>query len=87
VTVTQASLDALAAHTRKRGDTVPAPLPMPTRLDPAATTRPDDAPRVPRRRPAPINWIRLAIPAAIATTGTLWYLGAGIAVPAELVTR
>jgi hypothetical protein len=64
---------------------------MPTRLDPAATTRPDDAPRVPRRRPAPINWIRLAIPAAIATTGTLWYLaavlGAGIAVPAELVTR
>jgi hypothetical protein len=68
----------------------PAPLPMPTLLDPAATARPDNAPRVPRRRPAPINWIRLAIPAAIATTGTLWYLaavlGAGMTVPAELLT-
>jgi hypothetical protein len=68
----------------------PAPLPM--LLDPAATnTGPDDGPRVPRRRPAPINWIRLAIPAAIAATGTLWYLaavlGAGMAVPAELLAR
>jgi hypothetical protein len=63
---------------------------MRTLLDPAARTRPDDAPRIPRRRPAPINWMRLAIPAAIATTGTLWYLaavlGAGMTVPAELLT-
>lgn len=69
----------------------PAPLPMPTLLDPAATARPDDAPRIPRRRPAPISWIRLAIPAAIATTGTLWYLaavlGAGMAVPTELLAH
>jgi hypothetical protein len=52
----------------------PAPLPMPTLLDPAATTnRPDDAPRIPRRRPAPINWARLSIPAAITAIGALWY--------------
>jgi hypothetical protein len=56
----------------------PTPVSMPTLLDPMApaSTRPADAPRVPRRRPAPINWARLISPAAIAAFGTLWYLTA-----------
>lgn len=56
----------------------PAPISMPTLLDPAPTdtARSPDAPRVPRRRPAPVNWARLAIPAAIAALGTAWYLAA-----------
>jgi hypothetical protein len=51
---------------------------MPTLLDPPTPTsnRSADAPRVPRRRPAPVNWTRLVIPAAIAAAGTSWYLAA-----------
>ncbi|BBY96384.1 hypothetical protein MGALJ_60530 (plasmid) [Mycobacterium gallinarum] len=56
----------------------PAPVSMPTLLDPApsADGRSPDALRVPRRRPAPVNWIRLAIPAAIAAIGSCWYVAA-----------
>ncbi|HEX7823301.1 MAG TPA: hypothetical protein VF477_00225, partial [Mycobacterium sp.] len=69
----------------------PAPVSMPTLLDPPApaSNRSADAPRVPRRRPAPVNWVRLAVPAAAAAAGTLWYLSAvltaAMAVPAELL--
>lgn len=68
----------------------PDPLPMPTLLDPAgASAQPEAAPRVPRRRPAPINWVRLAIPAVIMTAGALWFavavLGGVMAYPAELL--
>jgi hypothetical protein len=69
----------------------PAPLPMPTLLDSAATNTRPDPPRVPRRRPAPINWARLSIPAAIAAIGTLWYFAsvasAVMVAPAELLHR
>jgi hypothetical protein len=57
----------------------PAPVSMPTLLDPAPSaddSRSSDALRVPRRRPAPVSWIRLVIPATIATAGSLWYLSA-----------
>lgn len=69
----------------------PTPVSMPTLLDPAspASTRSADAPPVPRRRPAPVNWVRLAIPAATASTGSLWYLavvaGALASYPATLL--
>jgi hypothetical protein len=69
----------------------PAPVSMPTLLDPPppASSRSADAPRVPRRRPAPVNWARLAIPAAISAIGTVWYLaavaGALMSFPAELL--
>ena len=69
----------------------PAPVSMPTLLDPAppASSRSADAPRVPRRRPAPVNWTRLAIPAAISAIGALWYLvavaGALMSFPAHLL--
>jgi len=47
---------------------------MPTLLDPVpASTKPEDTKNIPRRRPAPINWSRVGIPAAITTAGTLWY--------------
>lgn len=70
----------------------PAPVSMPTLLDPAgpASSRSVDAPRVPRRRPAPVNWTRLGVPAALAAIGTFWYLSAvmaaAMAVPAELLS-
>lgn len=56
----------------------PAPVSMPTLLDPAppGSSRSADAPRVPRRRPAPVNWTRLSLPAAISAIGTFWYLAA-----------
>ncbi len=70
----------------------PDPLPMPTLLDPVgASAQPEAAPRVPRRRPAPINWARLGFPAAIATAGALWYLAVVVcgvmAYPAQLLTN
>lgn len=70
----------------------PDPLPMPTLLDPIrSTARSDDAPRIPRRRPAPVNWIRLTVPAAIAATGTLWYFtavtGALMSYPSALLSQ
>jgi hypothetical protein len=55
----------------------PVPLPTPTLLDPTTTpANPDDIPRVPRRRPAPISWPRLAAPAILVALGTLWHLSA-----------
>lgn len=71
----------------------PAPVSMPTLLDPKppASSRSEDAPRVPRRRPAPVNWIRLAIPAAVAAIGIVWFIaavgGALMAYPAELLSH
>lgn len=71
----------------------PAPLPMPTLLDaaPVTSNRHDSASRVPRRRPAPISWMRLATPAAIAAAGILWYLysvaGAVMSYPTELMVH
>jgi hypothetical protein len=64
---------------------------MPTLLDPPppASSRSADAPRVPRRRPAPVNCARLAIPAAVSAIGTFWYLaavaGALMSFPADLL--
>lgn len=49
----------------------PAPVLMPTLLDPTTPGR-HDAPRVPRRRPAPINWWRLWTPVALSGLGVLW---------------
>jgi hypothetical protein len=71
----------LAPAQRDVDDTLilgPAPVSMPTLLDPdpAAGKPLSDALRVPRRRPAPVNWTRLALPAAIAALGSLWYLAA-----------
>ncbi|MGE0216176.1 MAG: hypothetical protein AB7S95_10540, partial [Mycolicibacterium sp.] len=69
----------------------PAPVSMPTLLDPAPTTgnRSSDALPVPRRRPAPVNWTRLALPATVAGAGTIWYLAAvlaaAIAIPSALL--
>ena len=70
----------------------PAPVSMPTLLDPAPpASRPAMPPASHVGGPHPINWMRLAIPAAIATTGTLWYLaavaGAVMAYPAELLSH
>lgn len=70
----------------------PTPVSMPTLLDPAPSgaSHSEDAPRIPRRRPAPINWMRLAIPAGVALAGSLWYLAvvasALAAYPAALLT-
>ncbi|MCH9729757.1 MAG: hypothetical protein K0U84_08805 [Actinomycetia bacterium] len=52
----------------------PDPVLMPTLLDPVPTSaKPADTKHVPRRRPAPVNWFRVGIPAAITTAGALWY--------------
>lgn len=70
----------------------PAPVSMPTLLDPdpSAGNRSTDALRVPRRRPAPINWVRLAIPTIMASAGSMWYLasvaGALASYPASLLS-
>ncbi|BBY46591.1 hypothetical protein MARA_00210 (plasmid) [Mycolicibacterium arabiense] len=71
----------------------PTPVSMPTLLDPSPPTsnRPADAPRVPRRRPAPVKSVRLAIPAAIAAIGTMWFIaavgGAIMTYPADLLSH
>jgi hypothetical protein len=71
----------------------PAPASMPTLLDPApqGDSKSRDAPRVPRRRPAPVNWVRLLVPAGIATAGALWSVmivaSAVMAYPASLLTH
>lgn len=49
----------------------PAPVLMPTLLDPM-TPGCEDAPRIPRRRPAPVNWWKLWAPAALCGVGVLW---------------
>lgn len=56
----------------------PAPVSMPTLLDPEPSggSRSSDALPVPRRRPAPVHWLRMAVPATIAALGSLWYLTA-----------
>lgn len=56
----------------------PSPVPMPTLLDPptSSTSHSADALPIPRRRPAPVNWIMLSIPAALSAGGALWYLAA-----------
>lgn len=70
----------------------PAPVSMPTLLDPAPSkgNRSSDALLVPRRRPAPVNWTRLVIPASLTGAGTCWYLtavaGALMTVPGELLS-
>lgn len=70
----------------------PAPVSMPTLLDPAPSkgNRSSDALPVPRRRPAPVNWTRLVIPASLTGAGTCWYLvavaGALMTVPGELLS-
>lgn len=69
----------------------PAPVSMPTLLDPvpSAVNRSSDALPVPRPRPAPVSWTRLALPAAVAAAGTCWYvfavLAAAMAISAELL--
>jgi hypothetical protein len=52
----------------------PAPVVMPTLLDPPRSATRPDAPRVPRRRPAPINWWMICTPLAAYALGTLWYV-------------